>query len=604
MLAHNQASHRTARLLQTGKHFAAATNAVTAGGTQVMGVRNTAFILEKLASETSPVQLVRELTQNSFEADSTNVFWGYDEAHFEATGVRKLSITDNGKGMTPDQMIEYLNNLSSSGKIQALDENFGIGTKATACVKSPHGVIYRSWVGGQGYEICVWKDSQTGEYGLKPLRRNQEGNAVFYKPLPKSAKPEMMGESGTQVTLLGQNAKHDTFAGINPDVKEPAVWVQRALNDRYAKIKDGVELKVLEDDFYRTIKGLSYHSALNSRDSGAVALSDATVHWYVLKARGKDNRYTSAGHIAACHKNELFDLKHGPAAISRMMDFGIYVGASGVIMHVDARKASSTLSRNKLTMKNGDDLPWDRWAVEFNDKMPQGILDYLAGFDAGLQNGAEDIDEAVATRLQKFSELLSRTGPVPTPSGEGGGGGGGGGGTPPVKKPSPEKGDGEKKVYGPKVIWVSHEKGTLQNNEELAHRAAAYSPAAGLLKINADHPAFADIMPRVLEMRRNQGIKDNAQTTALLEQNIRILYQSHLAETISRGIKYVDKSDKPEEPGKFSLVPKLREAFTMTSLTTACFGVIDLVEIAMRQAGYQMQGLRRKAASDATRDLD
>ena len=58
--------------------------------------------------------------------------------------VQKLSITDNGAGMTGPELEKYINELSSSCAEQRVDGNFGVGAKISAASRNPYGVIYQS----------------------------------------------------------------------------------------------------------------------------------------------------------------------------------------------------------------------------------------------------------------------------------------------------------------------------------------------------------------------------------------------------------------------------------------------------------------------------
>ena len=77
------------------------------------------------------------------------VVWDMDWLRFDASGgkVRKLSVTDTGTGMTPEQLRQYINQLASSGREQSAAGNFGVGAKVAAGSRNPHGLEYRSWSG-------------------------------------------------------------------------------------------------------------------------------------------------------------------------------------------------------------------------------------------------------------------------------------------------------------------------------------------------------------------------------------------------------------------------------------------------------------------------
>src|SRR5262245_25675341 len=97
-----------------------------------LSVENTGFLLDRLGMECDPLQFLRELTQNSIESilrtsdKAGEIIWDTDWITYDLTGVYKLSITDNGDGMTGDEMIQYINQLSSSSGVQSHIANFGV----------------------------------------------------------------------------------------------------------------------------------------------------------------------------------------------------------------------------------------------------------------------------------------------------------------------------------------------------------------------------------------------------------------------------------------------------------------------------------------------
>src|ERR1051326_613738 len=93
--------------------------------TRAMRVANIAFLLDRLAADTPPHQQIRELTENALEAierrqragDASEgiIRWDVDWDHLKRTNQYKLSIVDNGDGMTSPQMLDYLNSLAVQG---------------------------------------------------------------------------------------------------------------------------------------------------------------------------------------------------------------------------------------------------------------------------------------------------------------------------------------------------------------------------------------------------------------------------------------------------------------------------------------------------------
>src|SRR4030067_1091327 len=96
-------------------------------------LEQTGFLLDRMAKDCSDLQFLRELTQNSIEAilrtpkKSGEIVWDVDWTTYDLTGIYKLCVTDNGDGMTGEDMLRYINHLSSSGVVQAHNANYGVG---------------------------------------------------------------------------------------------------------------------------------------------------------------------------------------------------------------------------------------------------------------------------------------------------------------------------------------------------------------------------------------------------------------------------------------------------------------------------------------------
>src|SRR5262245_61571639 len=91
-------------------------------GTLALTVDNTGFLLDRLGADCHSLQFLRELTQNSIDAigksqsKTGEIIWDVDWTPYELGEHQsyKLCITDNGIGMTGEEMAKYINQLSSS----------------------------------------------------------------------------------------------------------------------------------------------------------------------------------------------------------------------------------------------------------------------------------------------------------------------------------------------------------------------------------------------------------------------------------------------------------------------------------------------------------
>ncbi|MFN2526945.1 MAG: hypothetical protein ABR505_11900 [Actinomycetota bacterium] len=518
-------------------------------GTTPMNVKNLGFMLERLGRDCSPMQFVRELTQNAIEANlaaisrglpkSGEVIWDFDLMHFEETGVYKVCCIDTGIGMDGEEMLAYINSLSSSAQVQSHTGNFGVGAKIAAATRNPAGVVYVSWKDGKGWMCHLWRDPNTGEYGLKQWPR-PDGSFGAYVELGAEVKPDEFGEHGTKVILLGQHADYDT---MNPP-KGAAVpdqrWLPYYLNTRYFEFPDGITVRARESwtqpasggdgkTGRRKVTGQHDYLEQHSVASDVLGLTGARAHWWILKDEGAytwhRTLYLANGHAALLHKNELYEVVSGRAAFHRLQQFGVIFGQQRVVIYVEpdasAVQVETNTARTHLIV-DGDAAPWQQWASEFRERMPTPIKQLVE--EVAAKGAGSDHAQSIRERLAKITEVLkiSRYKPAvsgnvladPTTSAPGGrpaasagtkrgtnGGsrGGKGGATGNIyalhQAPSGTPANEVPNFPHPDLEWVSVEDGRRPNGD-MEDRAARYLPDQNLLPANADFRVFSDMVRR------------------------------------------------------------------------------------------------------------
>ena len=518
-----------------------------------LAVANPTFLLERLGSECTDLQFLRELTVNGLDAIAAlhppardRVVWDLDWERFDAsTGrVRKLSVIDTGTGMTPEQLRYYINRLAASGREQSRTGNFGVGAKVAAGSRNPHGLEYRSWHQGRGALAC-FKRHPDGRWGLAP-QRWADGRSNFWRPLGDADKPwPLRGqEHGTQVVLLGEHERHDTTQAPPSVTDARQQWITRYLNSRFLRLPEQVEVLAREHHGrdqpgpLQPIHGERHHVERHAIAAGVVQLSDATVHWWVLDddARGRRREaglWASSGHAAAVYGDELYDvLPQTRGGYGRLQDFGIRFGYERVVLHLEPQVQSGRVEANTartLLLLDHEPLPWSRWGEEFAAAMPEEIL--------RLQERAASADgvprqEAIRNRVNAILPLyrLSRYRPAQpprqasaprltddrdeSPAGT------------PLAKPAAPNGHpatdaqtttteaqpsrdlvsgkplsdeqnnedrADATVNLPDVAWISARDGTRAPGD-LEDQAARYHPGRHELTINADFRAISDLM--------------------------------------------------------------------------------------------------------------
>jgi hypothetical protein len=518
-------------------------------GWQDLAVANPTFLLERLGSECTDLQFLRELTVNGLDAIAAqphpaggHVVWDLDWQRLEASGgkVRKLSVIDTGTGMTPDQLGRYINQLASSGREQSHTANFGVGAKVAAGSRNPHGLEYRSWHQGHG-ALVRFKRHPDGRWGLEP-QRWPDGHHDYWRPLGEPDKPWLLRgqDHGTQVVLLGHHERDDTTQAPESLTDARQQWITRYLNSRFRRFPDGVEVLVRDRQGrgkpgqLTRVEGERAHVERRAVCGGTVELSDAVACWWVLdddhRARRREaSTWTSSGHVVAVHGDELYDQgAQTRGGYGRLQDFGVRFGYERVVIHLQPQIEPDRLQANTartMLLLDHEPLPWTRWGEEFAAAMPEEIRrlqEHAASTDGTPRQEAIRSRVASILPLYRLSRYRPTQPPRPSPATSDPD-------DPPTKTrraktaaptapstndansiitddaASPNTpdgappGDGSDHQEGvdtivdlPDVAWISARDGTRAPGD-LEDQAARYHPARHELTINADFRAIKDL---------------------------------------------------------------------------------------------------------------
>lgn len=547
---------------------------VTSPDTLPMDVRNVTFLLERLAEDCHSLQFLRELTENAMEAiqklakPKGEILWDVDWNQHDLNGIYKLAVIDTGIGMTGDEMLQYINSLSSSFAEQSVTGNYGIGAKVAAAPRNKAGLLYLSWKDGVGYMIHLWQNPDTGDYGARQFER-PDGSYGHWAHVEDDIKPTQIGDHGTMVILLGNDANGDTMQPP-PGVQSPSRWVARYLNTRYFQIPAGISVRAREGwefprrdtdrNVLRKVTGMKPYLEKHSTAAGSVELTDATAHWWILKdedAMSQNSGFiASSGHMAALYQDELYEMSASRAGVARLQLFGVIFGHHRAVIYVEPRSGNgrrliSNTARTELIME-GEPLPWDLWAAEFRENMPVEIRQLIDEVAAGSHSS--DFRQAIRDRLKQIKELFklsrfraSTTGkamvadgdvtpggtPEPTTQKRGPGtatGGGRGGRAGNVyslfltTRGNPAEEISIRQL--PDVKWITVEKGT-RIQPDLDDRAARYIVQDNLIQANGDFRVFTDMIDRW--SRRYSQVPG---ARAVIQSVVREWFEQQLVETI------------------------------------------------------------------------
>jgi len=400
--------------------------------TREIGTDNTSFFIDKLGEECSPTQQLREFVQNACEAIQRvqasapdhvgRILLDHEPYWTNKCRAPKLSISDNGDGMSADDLQRYMNNLFASGSTQAVDRNFGVGAKISSLALNPHGVIFESWKDGTGHMIHMWRDPVSQRYGLKLLFDGEE-NQSFVLPLAESAIPKTVDTHGTRVVLLGRSDESNTCLAPDGELAKTE-WLVKSLNRRYFQFPKSITIMArtgpadgLDDKSHgmRSVHGQGHVLNVCAVSKGSVALRGALARWWLMPAgndwpqntkAGWNRSYEATGHVAVMVGTELYlhrlcrDGSRGRAALQ---EFGVTAGTSQVVIYVEPANINVNLART-APIFDGHEPPWAEWGAEFRERLPPELAAFVEEIHSKADSSAsEEIHKRLASMMDLFA---------------------------------------------------------------------------------------------------------------------------------------------------------------------------------------------------------
>ena len=531
-----------------------------------------------------PLQFVRELTKNSIEAIQRcpgkpgTITWDVDWTIRNLSGYWKLAITDTGDGMTGEELVKYINALSSSYASQTIDGNYGIGAKISTVTRNHAGVRYLSWKANDedGASVVLWKDPITSNYGLKQLKgpNDQYGHWTYVEDDVKPDQIKSHGGHGTKVILHGNAESEDTVEAPE-GAHSPSRWVAYYLNNRFFSIPEGITIRAREGwenppdnhdtNLLRTVRGMEPYLTQHSESHGSVDLTGCTVRWWILREEGALSQNSgwinSSGHIGALYQDELYETLVGSAGHHRLQQFGILFGSRRVVIYIEPETDAVTTntSRTNLLLDH-EPLPWTVWAEEFRNNLPIEIGE----FQLAISDGPADSDKShsILKRLELIKDLyrVSRYRPhaqgklfISESQSNYGGTYTGHGTSKPTSTTSTKNHSNGTGLFGgdvyvlfssgtqkkgeetepnpfqfPKVQWISVEDGTREI-DDLSDRAARFHRDQNMLLINGDFRVFADMESSWTGKLKAAGVPNSC---AVVKEVVREWFEQSLIESI------------------------------------------------------------------------
>jgi hypothetical protein len=390
--------------------------------------------IHRTYGEGGAFQWVRETIVNAAEAGATKVRFEIEPQGFKADGIKRLMISDDGCGMTPDEMRGYLNTFGAGSKtIEGAHDNYGFGAKTSLLPWNHMGVVIVSRRDGIDAMVWLHRDPESHEYGLKILRSGEDQalESVF-EPFPdpklhidwSQVLPESY-EHGTAVVLLGSHDKQETiFGDPNRSSNETSVnqgeaaerGIIRYINGRFFDLN----IKIAVSQANGTIDhatGLAVRLDQLTSQSGSLLMPDGSLlKWFLAKRENGDNASVGRvlGKISVKYRDELYGHQSGPAPfrVFGIVSADVRKRLAIVITPPELSDSSPNgvrpdASRGTIGRANGEGLPISEWGAAFQASMPQEIKDAIAESTISSKTNPRR-RKALAERLNVYYRGLDR----------------------------------------------------------------------------------------------------------------------------------------------------------------------------------------------------
>ena len=380
-------------------------------------------LIRNLGRDCPPTQYLREFLKNAIEAcqrtgeANRQITIDVNPEVLATQNLYKIAFTDNGDGMTGEQMLTLLNSLSASGAVANEHQNYGVGAKISAMTRNHAGILYESWKNGVGHAILIRYEPENDLFGIQGVEENGQTNYLL--KLDESYKPAFIDAHGTRVTLFGMEHAQDTMLPPDGVYFGRDDWIEHILNMRFFNLPQNIKIETrfgyYQDtrDFHRNyLKPLTgYQPFLDSMslNSGSLRLGNANYYWWILK-----ESVPVHGHAALINQGEIFERKeHWENTLAL---FGILVGRNRLVIYVEPDDVEQNTPRTNLLHHDGSPIVWQGWQEAFRANMPQEIKDFLDSLlnSAAQRSHTQNIRKRLKALMQLF--ILSGYKPLPTES--------------------------------------------------------------------------------------------------------------------------------------------------------------------------------------------
>jgi hypothetical protein len=395
-------------------------------GTSVIPIRGNEYgmtdMIDLWRSSITFDQQYREFTQNSIESiqrvqQKNSLYKGeilWTTCKYK--GANKLTIIDDGEGMTPEQILKNLGELGGSSRNNRY-KNFGCGAKIAGLSWNKYGIIYRCWVDGEGFAVHFLKHPITKLYGALKI------DEVAAIPIPDSEKPSMIDQHGCQVILLGDSVDQDTakppseklYGMLKGSKISVDYWLAARLNTRFYTIP--VNIKIQTDRFSynreRKVSIFGHQYGLNKefKKTDEICLNGAAVKIFYKESAKREyssgSDFVTQGQLAVLNQDEVIKIDFsGKSGTNPLPAWGLSMLRRQVaLVVIPDKKFTQDLERKTLVCEGMPiEVFLNSLKEEFKEKMPA----WLKEIENKMQQEALDKDNDHEERLKKLLSLFKK----------------------------------------------------------------------------------------------------------------------------------------------------------------------------------------------------
>ena len=397
-------------------------------------IGDTQLVGRVLSENFVPLSFVSEYTRNSIQAIQRRgvgdkIVWGVKEVLYEGKLIRKLSITDNGPGLSddPNEIQSFVGGFAISGYETGIRLNHGFGAKASAAMWNGLGVLYRTW----GRDRHGVLRSYRVAINPRGLVAQANGRAVEEVDFDEG-RPEMIIEHGTEVIFMGNTEDQDTTVYVGDGTRLARHRIFQYLNTRFYSFPEdiriyaprGFKTKAGDERIDRVVgfrrcwieSGTKQASNPLIADHGAITLEGevpARIHYFVMNEDKKRREnyvgiFDTRHSIAFLYEDELYTYRAGPKAISILQAFvGMACDRVALVIEPLSKLVNPEGGRQMLRYR-GDELAFDMWACAFRDSLPDSIKEVQKKRQRACE--AKFDSETLTKALKKFYPELRTLG--------------------------------------------------------------------------------------------------------------------------------------------------------------------------------------------------